>query len=405
MSHKAWTQFLLLLQKKQPFFATLAMYCEFSLCDDIEFAKTEDKKVTINPMVYQDMTQQQRFVFLLHQVLHLALQHPLRGKDRELEVWNVAADIAVNCIIHDSLKLPAAPFTAWDHRYRDYSAEEIYHDLIKAVDSERYESDCTDENEASEQGEQCDQSQVNQQHANQDQGSSSKTLAQYQARADIGQSGQVPQSCNHTKAYWDKALTSAKLNNELSNQWSHQSTMLLREVDIALSNRVDWKTQLWRYVQLKMSDFSEFDNRFIHRGIYNETIYTLGLDIAVGIDTSGSISNHQLGVFLSELNAIAHAQPHISIALYFADADIDGPYMLTKSNFDIPPIRGGGGTSFVPFFEQIKCDFPTNSLDALIYFTDGDGDYPNDPPDTDTLWLITKPENIAPFGQTLSISI
>lgn len=63
---------------------------------------------------------------------------------------------------------------------------------------------------------------------------------------------------------------------------------------------------------------------------------------------------------------------------------------------------GGGGTDFRPVFEYIE----ENDLrpDALVYLTDGYGDFPERRPNYDVLWgsILKTPEQY-PFGECVMI--
>lgn len=146
-------------------------------------------------------------------------------------------------------------------------------------------------------------------------------------------------------------------------------------------------------------DFCEWDRRFIHAGLYLDALAGESLTAHVCIDTSGSIDEEELGRFLSELQGILRSYPHLSAFLYYADADLHGPYELSADH-DPPVPKGGGGTSFVPFFEAV------NKLNAAetqlcIYLTDGWGEFPKTSTHP-TLWVVTPgglAEEEFPFGQ------
>ena len=88
----------------------------------------------------------------------------------------------------------------------------------------------------------------------------------------------------------------------------------------------------------------------------------------------------------------------------YADAELFGPYTL-ESDQSIPTPKGGGGTSFIPFFEKVE---KRDSLDSrvTVYLTDGYGDFPKSIPQVDTLWVVPsnglKTERF-PFGEVARI--
>ncbi|HAC63305.1 MAG TPA: hypothetical protein DCF68_07120, partial [Cyanothece sp. UBA12306] len=115
--------------------------------------------------------------------------------------------------------------------------------------------------------------------------------------------------------------------------------------------------------------------RLVGRGLYLEAIAGESVQVFVCIDTSGSIDNPQLQLFLSEVTGILGAYPHLKCELYYADADAYGPYSLT-SNSSLPSAKGGGGTSFIPFFNQVEENRDPSLERVCVYLTDGYGDFP-----------------------------
>ena len=123
----------------------------------------------------------------------------------------------------------------------------------------------------------------------------------------------------------------------------------------------------------------------------------------MAIDTSGSVSETSLRLITSEINGILGAYPHLECELYHADRDIYGPYALTL-DATLPTPEGGGGTSFVPFFDRVAATWDEHTQALCIYLTDGYGEFPQTIPTLPTLWVVT-PGGLYlaqfPFGQAV----
>jgi predicted metal-dependent peptidase len=65
--------------------------------------------------------------------------------------------------------------------------------------------------------------------------------------------------------------------------------------------------------------------------------------------------------------------------------------------------EGFGGTDFRPAFEHV--DREQLNPACLIYLTDADGIYPDEPPMYPTLWAITIPNRQAPLGETVRVDV
>ena len=89
--------------------------------------------------------------------------------------------------------------------------------------------------------------------------------------------------------------------------------------------------------------------------------------ILYGVDTSGSMSNEELNMALSELQGVQKASAGIRITVVECDAAIGREYVAGPSTRIQKKLTGGGGTTFDPVFERAKEIKP----DAIIYATDG----------------------------------
>jgi predicted metal-dependent peptidase len=107
--------------------------------------------------------------------------------------------------------------------------------------------------------------------------------------------------------------------------------------------------------------------------------------ILIAIDSSGSISNEELGAFMTELWA-AHQTRLVDLWALICDASItDVIHPIRK----ITLITGRGGTDFRPVFKWALNEALHPPLDGIIYLTDGYGPAPSERPRIPTLWCIT----------------
>jgi len=106
--------------------------------------------------------------------------------------------------------------------------------------------------------------------------------------------------------------------------------------------------------------------------------------IAVAVDTSGSISDVDLSVFFTEIDAMYRQGAEIEVIE--CDAEVQRTY---NYNGQLPTdVSGRGGTVFDPVFAFLR----SNRLihyDGCIYLTDGYADKPSIRPPCPLLWVIT----------------
>jgi predicted metal-dependent peptidase len=126
------------------------------------------------------------------------------------------------------------------------------------------------------------------------------------------------------------------------------------------------------------------------------------IDIAVAIDTSGSIGEDMLRDFLSEIQGIMDSFPAYKIHVFCFDTDVHNPAVYTSDNLDsITEYEpgGGGGTDFDAIYNYLKAE--EIEPKRLVVFTDG---YPfgswGDEQYTDTVWILHGTTSIVPpWGQ------
>ena len=70
----------------------------------------------------------------------------------------------------------------------------------------------------------------------------------------------------------------------------------------------------------------------------------------------------------------------------------------------IESVQGRGGTDLRPPFDPALR--AREGIDAVVYFTDGEGPTPDRAPDCPTLWVLTDPRAFAcPWGERATLTI
>ena len=139
------------------------------------------------------------------------------------------------------------------------------------------------------------------------------------------------------------------------------------------------------------------NRRHVYRKLYlpGSTRHTR-LELIVAVDTSGS-TFHYLQQFLDELNEIFRSFGEYHATIINCDAKISSVKEYSSENGDNftseYSFSGGGGTDLRPPFNYIK-DVLEIKPECFLYFTDGFGDAPDEPPPYPVLWCLT------PGGQT-----
>jgi predicted metal-dependent peptidase len=353
---------------RTPFLGSLILFAETLSTDTIPTAATNGRQILINPRFFARLTLEQQEAVLLHEVLHAALLHVSRGAGRDAKRWNIAADIVVNGILtREGFELPSDSVRA--QMLERFSVEEVYDLLEKAPWDKK------------------------------DFALGSPDLLPGEGTGSLGQ-----EQTRAIEAHWRNALEQAGVMAETLLQGSLPAS-IQRELETLKSGQLNWRHYLWRYLVRTPIDFREFDRRFVGRRMYLETLEGETVHIAIGVDTSGSIDNGQIQLFLSEVQSILLAYPHLDCQLYYADAALHGPYALTPYA-SLPTPVGGGGTDFRPFFEKLTQENSSRGTTLAVYLTDGYGFFPAEPPPFPVLWVVTpggRDSSHFPFGETVRL--
>ena len=369
---------LLRLRMRSPFFATIALFARFIPTQSIGTAGTNGRDIYFNPEFLSSLSPSQQDGLLLHEVLHAALLHCLRRGVRDAFRWNIAADIVVNGIIGKQACFTLPEGGIIDKKLEHHSVEEIY-ELLE---------------------DECQYSIVNLDLLEAGFGD---TLSE--GSSPLGNVDSLSEAKKaELESHWRNAMQQATVIARTTNQGKLPAE-IERELDSLDRSQLDWRSYLWRYLVKTPTDYIGFDRRFIGRGLYLETLQGESVKVYVAVDTSGSIDERRLKMFLSEVQGILSSYPHLECELYYADAAIYGPHELNPDS-QIPSPQGGGGTSFIPFFNRVAETWDGMATGVCVYLTDGYGSFPENPPQLPVLWVVT-PNGLDlgqfPFGEAVRL--
>lgn len=395
----ARTKLVLGRDAKSVFFATLALRLEAQCMWEVETLATDGKMLVYNPDFVLSLSEPERVALVAHEVLHNVLGHHTRRGHRNLEQWNIAADLAVNPMLREAMfTLPAGGCYPGEGEYKDMpqglSAEEYYNLLQKpgAPDDQGEGQPDPDGEPGDDEG----------QGQGEGQGNPCPDPGKCGGVMDAGDGS--PAAQRESQAEWEVAVAQA---NEAAKQRGTMPGGLARLVQNVLAPKVDWREVLREFVsRLARNDYSWTppNRRFIHQGLYLPGMRSEELgDVTVAVDTSGSIGEKELSRFASELQAILEGFD-CTLTILYHDSIVqhvqqwkssDGPLVLEP--------KGGGGTSHIPVFDHIQAS--GESPTCLVCLTDLYSSFPDKAPDYPVLWASTVEGMKGPFGTTLEVSL
>lgn len=209
-----------------------------------------------------------------------------------------------------------------------------------------------------------------------------------------------------SQAEWDTAVAGAIAAAKAQGKMPAALERLLSEV---LEPTVPWQEHIRSFFARKVGnsayDWRKPDKRMIQRDIFTPARSGYGCgDVIVAVDTSGSIGQRELDVFFAELRSIIEDVKPTKVWLLWCDAQVHRVDEL-DSGADLAGLKpvGGGGTDFRPVFEWAEQS--SVRADALVYFSDMLGTFPNYTPGMPVIWADIYGRMKAPFGETIAIPL
>lgn len=344
----------------QPFFGMLALGLELIEDSKCDTAWTNGQALGYSPAFVDTLSDDELCAVIAHEVMHCACGHPWRRGGRDHELWNVAADYAINGVLREAhFQLPAGALL--DAQFNGKASEWIYDRLP--------------------------------QRPPQPKGG--------QGSADPSRMGEVRDAPTEadapTAADWQQSVKQA-----VNASRGQLPASLQRDITAATQPRVDWRSLLRRYIsEVAKSDYSwtRPNVRYLPLGLFLPSLHTHVMGkLAVAIDTSGSIDNVLLAQFAAEIRSIADEVRPSCIEVLYCDARVQRVERFELGEPFTLNAKGGGGTAFGPVFTRLQED---EAPVCLVYLTDLQGSFPPDAPDYPVIWACTQPGGIAPFGDVV----
>ena len=371
---------------RHPFFGNLAT--RMKLVDASDWCPTlatDGRHFYYNNGFVNKLTPKECEFGFAHEVLHNIFDHLGRRDGRDPTLSNISADFAVNQILKDE-RIGVRPNFInifQNDKYRGKSYEEIYHELYKNAEKIDINS----------LGELLDQ------HLDGDEDG--------EGGGDIDGSGKGPAklTADERKKIRDE-IKEAMVAAYQGAGAGRVPAGVARLIKDFTEPKMDWRQLLRMNIQsiLKSNfSFSRPNRKSQHSGaILPGLLNEETIDISIGIDMSGSISDSQAKDFLSEVKGIMDEYVDFKIDIWCFDTEIYNYQKFTGDSADDImgyQVKGGGGTDFDANFHFMK----DQGIEPkrFIMFTDG---YPcgswGDEDYCETLFIIHGNDSIIPpFGQ------
>jgi predicted metal-dependent peptidase len=338
-----------------PFFGTIASGMESVVNDNIESFATREGRFEYREGYMESLSESECMFALCNSALHEALSHTHRRGNRSPWLWNMACDYAINTLLIESGFTPP-PAITYDKRFGNLSAEEIYHELsLEFLDQEQNDRDSDEERE----GDSLDE--------------------------------------KLSRAQREKRSAEALEKSDPLNEALHHLIQPYKK------SSIDWRSELRESIGgYYVSDYTLIppSKKLLYDGVYLPGVHSRHLELAIAIDSSGSVDEVLLGDFIAEVESITELFGSYTIDLIVCDDRIRSHTRFERGESITYPLSGGGGTDFNPVFELIESWMQQPKI--LLYFTDLDGKFPPYEPSYETLWIAPMKGDV-PFGRVIEL--
>lgn len=406
------------------FYGLLLMHMIYAVSEEIETACTDGVRITFGIDFLDSLSDSELDFVMMHEILHVVLQHCFRGNVEDPEAYNIAADIVVNSniMLENGMKASSITLSKYGTSMHvapdgkeghEYTAEQVYVMLPKNLNKKGNNKSHGSADGRAKKG--------NNKSPGSAVGRAKKEISKEQHQPvrvwdDHSRWGKYEED-DTLRDVWLKRFEDAAEAIEIRDPSNARGLLpafaerILKELK---KSQTDWRTILNDFVQEEVVDYSfappdrRFDDSPFFLPDFNGKEDRVE-DILFMIDTSGSMSDDMIAAAYSEVKgAIDQFNGKLKGWLGFFDAAIIKPQPFSDENeFKIIKPAGGGGTDFQIIFEYVFHHMSDKLPASIIILSDGDAPFPQEKlaGGIPVLWLLNNEEVNPPWGKVARITV
>lgn len=406
------------------FYGLLLMHMIYAVSEEIETACTDGVRITFGIDFLDSLSDSELDLVMMHEILHVVLQHCFRGDVEDPEAYNIAADIVVNSniMLENGMKASSITLSKYGTSMHvapdgkeghEYTAEQVYVMLPKNLNKKGNNKSHGSADGRAKKG-----------------NNKSPGSAVGRAKKEISKEQHQPVRVWDDHSRWGKYEEDDTLRDVWVKRFEDAAEAIkirdpsnARGLLPAFAERIlkelkktqtDWRTILNDFIQEEVVDYSfappdrRFDDSPFFLPDFNGKEDRVE-DILFMIDTSGSMSDDMIAAAYSEVKgAIDQFNGKLKGWLGFFDAAIIKPQPFSDENeFKIIKPAGGGGTDFQIIFEYVFHHMSDKLPASIIILSDGYAPFPLEKlaGGIPVLWLLNNEEVNPPWGKVARITV
>ena len=373
--------------------------------DRLGTAATDGNSIFVDIDFYGSLSKDERLFVLAHEVWHSALLHFARRKNRDVRLFNMAADLEIHFALRGE-KMREPWVLPHEESWATLPAEEIYERLLK---KQRSQDRSSGSGGAGKNGTGAGVSPSPEKDGNDGKGKS-ESFDRHIYEGDRpdpaesegtggGEGGTVvidddyaPSVTSDTaERVRSRVISAAQQVERMQGHLPGAAAALLKKL---LEPELPWQELLKQFVSSCYGGHRRWlppSRRHVWNDLYLPSMRGEALKAVVALDTSGSTAG-DMERFFTELVSLMKTFGRYELTVIQCDAQVQ---KVEKFSDAAPPasghrweVFGQGGTDFRPVFDYVKT-FPERP-EVLIYLTDGCGSAPVQPPPYPVLWVLTS---------------
>lgn len=411
------------------FYGLLLMHMIYAVSEEIETACTDGVRITFGIDFLDSLSDSELDFVMMHEILHVVLQHCFRGDVEDPEAYNIAADIVVNSniMLENGMKASSITLSKYGTSMHvapdgkeghEYTAEQVYVMLPKNLNKKGNNKKGNNKSHGSADGR---AKKGNNKSPGSAVGRAKKEISKEQHQPvrvwdDHSRWGKYEED-DTLRDVWVKRFEDAAEAIKIRDPSNARGLLpafaerILKELK---KTQTDWRTILNDFIQEEVVDYSftppdrRFDDSPFFLPDFNGKEDRVE-DILFMIDTSGSMSDDMIAAAYSEVKgAIDQFNGKLKGWLGFFDAAIIKPQPFSDENeFKIIKPAGGGGTYFQIIFEYVFHHMSDKLPASIIILSDGDAPFPQEKiaGGIPVLWLLNNEEVNPHCGKVARITV
>lgn len=411
------------------FYGLLLMHMIYAVSEEIETACTDGVRITFGIDFLDSLSDSELDFVMMHEILHVVLQHCFRGDVEDPEAYNIAADIVVNSniMLENGMKASSITLSKYGTSMHvapdgkeghEYTAEQVYVMLPKNLNKKGNNKKGNNKSHGSADGR---AKKGNNKSPGSAVGRAKKEISKEQHQPvrvwdDHSRWGKYEED-DTLRDVWVKRFEDAAEAIKIRDPSNARGLLpafaerILKELK---KTQTDWRTILNDFIHEEVVDYSftppdrRFDDSPFFLPDFNGKEDRVE-DILFMIDTSGSMSDDMIAAAYSEVKgAIDQFNGKLKGWLGFFDAAIIKPQPFSDENeFKIIKPAGGGGTDFQIIFEYVFHHMSDKLPASIIILSDGYAPFPLEKlaGGIPVLWLLNNEEVNPPWGKVARITV